>query len=173
MEFPVLDEDELASNNADIKKIKEPYAIADSLLATGEIERVTDFEKGFPIQYAEINNELKPDPLIMDDQALIVNVDGKGIVIITGCGHAGIINTINYAKKVTGIDNVYAVLGGFHLSGKLFEKIIEPTIHELLKIKPAYVVPCHCTGYKSIHKIANVMPDAFIQNSVGTKFVFQ
>ncbi len=173
MKFPVLNEDELANNGADVQKIIEPYAIGNSILATGEIARVTDFEKGFPIQYAEINNELQPDPLIMDDQALVVNVDGKGIVIITGCGHAGIINTINYAKKVTGIDNVYAVLGGFHLSGNLFEKIIERSIQELQKIKPAYIVPCHCTGYKSIHKIANVMPDAFIQNSVGTKFVFQ
>ncbi len=173
MKFPLLNEDELARNGADLKRTREPYVMGDSILATGEIERTTDFEKGFPIHYAEIDGELQPDPLIKDDQALVVNVEGKGIVVITGCGHAGIINTINYAKHVTNIDDVYAVLGGFHLSGSIFEKIIKPTVEDLQKIKPRYIVPSHCTGWKSTHKIVDTLPDAFIQNSVGTKFIFQ
>lgn len=173
MKFPVLDETELTNNGADIRKIREPSAFGDLILATGEISRENDFEKGFPIQYAEINNELRPDPLIMDDQALVANIEGRGIVVITGCGHAGIINTINYAKKITDVESVYAVLGGFHLSGNIFEKIIERTVEQLQKIEPTYIVPCHCTGWKSAHRIANTMPDAFIQNSVGTKFVLQ
>ena len=72
------------------------------LVITGEIPRETSFEKGFPYQYSEDpSNEksLIPDPLIKDDQALVVNILDKGLVILTGCGHAGIINTINYAKK--------------------------------------------------------------------------
>lgn len=173
MKYPVLNEDELTKNGADVKSIKEPYIIGDSILVTGEITRKTDFEKGFPIHYAEIDGKLQPDQLIKDDQALVMYVKGKGIVVLTGCGHAGIINTIRYAKEITGIDSVYAVLGGFHLSGKIFEKIIEPTVEELLKIKPRYIIPSHCTGWKSIHRIAYTMPTAFIQNSVGTKFVFQ
>tara|TARA_Y100000780_G_C13689603_1_gene418988 strand:+ start:408 stop:1259 length:852 start_codon:yes stop_codon:yes gene_type:complete len=173
MKYPVLNEDELTKNGADVKSIKEPYIIGDSILVTGEITRKTDFEKGFPIHYAEIDGKLQPDQLIKDDQALVMYVKGKGIVVLTGCGHAGIINTIRYAKEITGIDSVYAVLGGFHLSGKIFEKIIEPTVEELLKIKPRYIIPSHCTGWKSTHRIAYTMPTAFIQNSVGTKFVFQ
>ena len=172
IEFPVLSEDELSSNGAHVKRTREPYVMSDSILATGEIPRLTYFEKGFPIHYAEINGELKPDPLIKDDQALIVNVEGKGVVVITGCGHAGIINTINYAKKLTGIDSVYAVIGGFHLSGKIFEETIEPTVQELQKINPTYIVPSHCTGWRAINKIANTMPAGFVQNSVGTKFLF-
>ena len=71
--------------------------------------------------------------MVRDDQAIVVNVRNKGLVILTGCGHAGIINTIDYAKKVTGIDKVYAVLGGFHLpaDGGIYEEAIEPTVKEL------------------------------------------
>ena len=173
MRFPVLIEDTLTTNGAFIKRVKEPYLIDGSVLATGEIPRTTDFEKGFPIHFAEINGELQPDPLIKDDQALVFNVNGKGIVILAGCGHAGIINTINYARQVTQIDNIHAVLGGFHLSGSIFEKIIEPTVTRLRNLEPKYIIPSHCSGWKSIHKIASTMPDAFIQNSVGTRFVFQ
>ena len=70
-------------------------------MITGEIPRVTEFEKGFPLQYKEEKNEfdLVPDPLVKDDQALIMNIKDKGLLILTRCGHAGIINTIKYAKK--------------------------------------------------------------------------
>jgi len=79
---------------------------------------------------------LVPDPLVKDDQAIVVNIRNEGLVIITGCGHAGIINTINYAKQVTGIEKVYAVVGGFHLpaDGGVFEEAIDPTLKELQKI---------------------------------------
>ena len=83
-----------------------------------------------------------PDPLIKDDQAIVVNVRNEGLVIITGCGHAGIINTINYAKQVTGIEKVYAVIGGFHLpaGGGIFEETIDPTLKELQKIDSKYII---------------------------------
>lgn len=171
--FPYLKEDQLRQNGAEIRKRKEASVIDDRMLVTGEIPRITEFEKGFPIHYAEIDGELKPDPLIRDDQALIFSLKDKGLVVLTGCGHAGIINTIRYSQKLTGIGKIHAVLGGFHLSGSLFERIINPTIRELKEFHPDYVVPSHCTGWRSTHKIAADMPDAFIQNSVGTKFVFQ
>ena len=88
-------------------------------MITGEIPRVTEFEKGFPLQYKEKNEfELVPDPLVKDDQALGMNIKDNGLLILTGCGHAGIINTIKYSKKVTGVSKIYSVLGGFHLSGQ-------------------------------------------------------
>ncbi len=100
-----------------------------------------------------------------------MNIRGKGLVILTGCGHAGIINIIRYAQQLTGVDQVYAVVGGFHLTGGLFEPIIPATVAALQAIGPRYVMPGHCTGWAAMHQIANAMPEAFIPNSVGTTLV--
>jgi 7,8-dihydropterin-6-yl-methyl-4-(beta-D-ribofuranosyl)aminobenzene 5'-phosphate synthase len=96
----------------------------------------------------------------------------KGLVILTGCGHAGIINTLNYATKVTGIKKVYALIGGFHLTGEGYEESIPLTINELLKINPEYIIPCHCTGWKACNEIIKSMPQKYIQTSVGSTFCF-
>ncbi|AIC16578.1 Beta-lactamase domain protein [Nitrososphaera viennensis EN76] len=145
-----------------------------SVLVTGEIARSNNFEKGLPNHYSEVEEggKMENDPLIKDDQAVILNVKDKGLVIITGCGHAGIINTLNYAKELTGEDRIYAVLGGMHLTGGLFEPIIPRTTDELEGLKPKFVVPCHCSGLKAVTQIARKMPDAFMQNSVGTNYTF-
>src|SRR5918995_502777 len=147
--------------------------IEDRILITGEIPRTNNFEKGFPNHYSEIEEgKMEADPLIKDDQAIILTVKDKGLLIITGCGHAGIINTLNYAKELTGEDRIYSVLGGMHLSGGIFEPIIPRTMEELERLKPKFVVPCHCSGLKAMTEIAIKMPDAFIQNSVGTNYIF-
>ena len=156
-----------------IEKHSPSLWIGDTVLITGEIPRTNSFEKGFPNHYSEVEEgKMEPDPLIKDDQAIIMKVKDKGLVIITGCGHAGIINTLNYAKELTGEDRIYSVLGGMHLSGGLFEPIIPTTVEELEKVKPKFVVPCHCSGLKAITEIARKMPSAFIQNSVGTNYIF-
>ena len=144
------------------------------VLITGEIPRATKFEKGFPLQYKEGKDEkdLIADPFVKDDQALVMLLKNKGLVILTGCGHAGIINTINYAKKVTGIKKVYAIIGGFHLTGGGYEEAIPLTINELLKINPEYIIPCHCTGWKACNEIIKSMPQKYIQTSVGSAFCF-
>jgi 7,8-dihydropterin-6-yl-methyl-4-(beta-D-ribofuranosyl)aminobenzene 5'-phosphate synthase len=140
-------------------------------LVTGEIERTTDFEKGFPVHYAEDDGGWRPDPMIHDDQAVVVNVRDRGLVVLTGCGHAGIINVLRHAMAATGVGRVHAVLGGFHLTGRLFEPLIPPTVAALETIGPKLVVPSHCTGWRAAHEIARVMPDAFVPNSVGTTFL--
>lgn len=156
-----------------VEKHSHSSWVDDAVLVTGEIPRTNSFEKGFPNHYSELEDgELEADPLIRDDQAVVVNVKDKGLVVITGCGHAGIINTLHYARKLAGEDRIFAVLGGMHLSGRLFEPIISTTIDELEKLKPRFVVPCHCSGFKAISEIARRMPDAFIQNSVGTSYIF-
>lgn len=154
-----------------IEEIGPSMLVDDMILISGEVARTTDFEKGFPIHYARRGNAWGPDPLIMDDQCAIINVRNKGLVVITGCGHSGIINTIYHAQTLTGVNKVYAVMGGFHLTGGLFEPIIPATIKALQQIAPRYVVPCHCTGWSATHQIARAMPEAFIPNSVGTIFV--
>lgn len=180
--MPFLDEGQLQELGAVLHKRTGitflPSDKSPSLLVTGEIPRKTSFEKGFPFQYVENRSgnktNLIPDPLVRDDQALVVNVRNKGLVILTGCGHAGIINTINYAKEVTGINKVHAVLGGFHLpaDGGIYEEAIEPTMKELLKTDPDYIIPCHCTGWKATNRIIETMPKKFLQSSVGTMFSF-
>lgn len=147
------------------------YLVGGLVLVTGEIERSTPFERGFPIHYARIAGDWRQDPLIHDDQAIVVNVKGKGLVILTGCGHAGAINTVRYAQKVTGEQKVYAVLGGLHLTGAAFEPLIAPTVASLKEIDPTLIVPAHCTGWRATHALARELPEAFVANSVGTRFV--
>jgi 7,8-dihydropterin-6-yl-methyl-4-(beta-D-ribofuranosyl)aminobenzene 5'-phosphate synthase len=144
----------------------------DDILVTGEIARTNNFEKGFPNHYSQAEDgEMENDPLIKDDQAVVLNVKDKGLVVITGCGHAGIINTLNYAKELAGEDRIYAVIGGMHLTGRLFEPIIPKTVSELETLNPRFAVPCHCSGMKAMNEIARKMPSAFIQNSVGTNYI--
>jgi 7,8-dihydropterin-6-yl-methyl-4-(beta-D-ribofuranosyl)aminobenzene 5'-phosphate synthase len=101
-----------------------------------------------------------------------LNIKDKGLAVITGCGHSGIINTLKYAKELTGEDRIYAVMGGIHLTGGIFEAIIPRTIDELEELKPKFMIPCHCSGLKAINEIVRAMPNVFIQNSVGTKYIF-
>ena len=172
-DMPILSEITLKETGVVLNKVKEASTLAsDLVLVTGEVERVTDFEKGFPWVEAKIDGEWVVDPFY-DDQGVAVKVKGKGLVVIGGCSHAGIINTVKHAQKVARAEKVHAVLGGFHLSGPLFEPIIGPTIEEMKKIGPDFVVPMHCTGWKSVNKFAEEMPEQFILNSVGTTYVFQ
>lgn len=164
-----------ALERADARIIREirPSLIAEGMiLVTGQIPRVTEFEFGFPIQYAIVDGVEQHDPLTPDDQSLVVAVKGKGLVIVSGCAHAGIINTLKYARELTGSEQVHAVIGGFHLGGPLYESVIGPTVDAIQEIDPNFILPTHCTGWKATHEFARRMPEAFIQNSVGTRLVF-
>jgi 7,8-dihydropterin-6-yl-methyl-4-(beta-D-ribofuranosyl)aminobenzene 5'-phosphate synthase len=144
-----------------------------SVLVTGQVDRVTDFEKGFPIQTARTSDGgWEPDPWVWDDQAVIVNVRDRGLVILSGCSHAGAINVLRYAQALTGQQNVHAFVGGMHLTGGLFEPIIPRTISELAAIGPDYVVPGHCTGWKAVNALISTLPDAYVQSNTGTSLHF-
>jgi len=171
LQFPrTLVKADLEHQNVDLVVSKDPTLIAHDLVAvTGEVERVTKFEKGMPNAVLERNGKLEQD-LIADDQSLVLNLKGKGLVVLSGCAHAGIINTILHARKITGIREIHTVMGGFHLSGSVFEPIIEETIKELKQMDPAVIVPMHCTGWKAIERFSQEFPEAFILNSVGSRF---
>jgi 7,8-dihydropterin-6-yl-methyl-4-(beta-D-ribofuranosyl)aminobenzene 5'-phosphate synthase len=98
-----------------------------------------------------------------------VHLAGRGLVVVTGCGHAGVVNILRYARALTGVERVHAVLGGFHLTGRLFEPVIGPTVDALGQLAPDFVVPAHCTGWRGMHELANRLPTAFVPNSVGTR----
>lgn len=169
--FPeTLKKSEMEKRNVQVLESRNPTLIAgDTALVTGEVERTTTYEKGLPNALLERNGAIEKDP-ILDDQAIAVNLKGKGLVIISGCAHAGIMNTILYAMKLTAVPSIQAVLGGFHLSGAFFEPIIEDTIKDLKKLGPKVLVPMHCTGWKAIHRFSEEFPEAFILNSVGSRF---
>lgn len=167
--LPVPSIADFRRENVEIVESATPSMLVDDMvLVSGEIARTTKFEKGFPIHYSRQDGSWEPDPYIMDDQCAIINVKGKGLIVITGCGHSGIINVIRNAQAITGIKKIYAVIGGFHLTGGLFEPIIPATIAALMTIDPTYVMPGHCTGWTAIHQIAQAMPHAYIPNNVGT-----
>jgi 7,8-dihydropterin-6-yl-methyl-4-(beta-D-ribofuranosyl)aminobenzene 5'-phosphate synthase len=153
-----------------VEEVGPSMLVDETILVSGEVARTTEFEKGFLIHWARRDGVWEPDPLIKDDQCAIVNVRGKGLVIVTGCGHAGIINIIRNAQAITGINQIYAVIGGFHLSGRLFTPIISATVAALREFAPRYVAPGHCTGWYATQQIALAMPEAYIPNSVGTTF---
>lgn len=143
---------------------RNPVTLFRGLMTTGEIERSVDFERteGF----RTVDEELFKEDAMIDEQALIVNVDGKGLVVISGCGHSGIINTVRHAQKVAGEKNVYAVIGGFHLI-KASDEWIRKTIDEFLKFGPKLVGPCHCTGSKAVNQFNNAFGERCIPLRTG------
>jgi 7,8-dihydropterin-6-yl-methyl-4-(beta-D-ribofuranosyl)aminobenzene 5'-phosphate synthase len=156
---------------AKIVYTKKPTLIANDLVCvTGEIPRTVEFETGLIQNRIFSDGAWRPDPLILDERALVINVKNKGLVVISGCAHAGIINTIRYAQQITGIEKIYGVLGGFHLAGREFEKRIAPTVETLKEISPTLIGASHCTGWRAIKAIANALPDAFVFSGVGTQY---
>jgi 7,8-dihydropterin-6-yl-methyl-4-(beta-D-ribofuranosyl)aminobenzene 5'-phosphate synthase len=153
-----------------IEQERPSFLFQGSVLITGEVPRTTAFERGMQFHEARHGDHWEPDPLILDDQALLVNVAGRGLVVLTGCGHSGVVNIARYAHRLTGIDHLHALIGGFHLNGPLFEPVIGPTCDALAELSPDVIVPAHCTGWKATHALAARFPDAFIQNSVGTRY---
>ena len=141
------------------------------VLVTGQIERHTDFETSTPGLQACIDGQWEPDPF-WDDQALAVHVRDKGLVVISGCSHAGIINTVTYAKKITGVDALHCVMGGFHLPGTTGAPLTQRTIVEMKDLAPDYIVPMHCTGWNAINGFENQMAEQFILNAVGSAYLF-
>jgi 7,8-dihydropterin-6-yl-methyl-4-(beta-D-ribofuranosyl)aminobenzene 5'-phosphate synthase len=170
-EMPTLDRAALEAEGLEVIERRQPSLLLDgSVLITGEIDRTTDFEQGMPGHEAWRDPRWEPDPLILDEQALVVHVRGRGLVVLTGCGHAGAVNIARHAMRLTGIDTLYALLGGFHLSGPAFEPIIGPTVAAFTDMAPQVLVPAHCTGWKAQHRLAAALPDAFVPNAVGTSF---
>ncbi len=134
----------------------DPVKIADGITTTGEVPRMTAFEsvRGF----WTVHNRSFLEDQMLDDQSLVFDVEGKGLVVVAGCAHSGIINTIKHAQKITANNRVHAVLGGFHLISA-DAKSIQATVNELEKLDPHFIGPCHCTGKKATKKIAETFGD--------------
>ena len=170
-ELPTTSRRALTEAGFDIIEERQPsFLFGRSVLITGEVARTTGYEPGFPAQQAWLGGGWQPDPLVLDDQALIINVRGRGLVVITGCGHAGVVNIARYARRLAGDQPLYALLGGFHLGGPAFEPLIPRVLDELAAMNPGVLVPAHCTGWRAQHAMSVRFPAAFIPNAVGSSF---
>jgi 7,8-dihydropterin-6-yl-methyl-4-(beta-D-ribofuranosyl)aminobenzene 5'-phosphate synthase len=172
VELPTLSARALVGEGFEVIERRVPSLLVDgSVLVTGEIDRTTEFERGMPPPHqAFVDGGWRHDPLVLDDQALVVHVRGRGLVVLTGCGHAGAVNIVRHAARLTGVDRLHALIGGLHLGGPAFEPIIDPTVRALTEAAPDLVVPGHCTGWRAQHALAAALPDAWVQGSSGSSY---
>jgi 7,8-dihydropterin-6-yl-methyl-4-(beta-D-ribofuranosyl)aminobenzene 5'-phosphate synthase len=171
-DLPTLSKRALAGEGFEVVERREPSLLVDgSVLVTGEVDRTTEFERGMPPPHqAWTGSGWEHDPLVQDDQALVVHVRDRGLVVLTGCGHAGAVNIVRHAMRLTGVERLHALVGGLHLSGPAFEPVIPPTIAALTAMSPALVVPAHCTGWRAQHALAAALPDAWLPGSSGSTY---
>ncbi len=171
-ELPALSKRALEGEGFAVIERREPSLLVDGcVLITGEVDRTTEFERGMPPAHQEwTGSTWQHDPLVIDDQALVTHVRGRGLVVLTGCGHAGAINIVRHAQRLTAVPALHALVGGLHLSGPAFEPIIGPTVDALTQLTPGLVVPGHCTGWRAQHALAAALPDAWVAGSSGSSF---
>ena len=153
------------------KRAKVSTIASGLILVSGQIERTNEFDKGSSALEACVDNRWILDPF-HDDQSIAIHVKNKGLVVISGCSHAGIINTVKHIGKITGIPKIHAVMGGFHLPGPDMSTA-RSTVAELIKINPDYIIPMHCTGWNAINLFASEMREQFILNCVGSTYIFE
>jgi len=188
-----LDRPALEARGLRVVLAKQPVVVTGHAFVSGQIPRVTDFEKPpaaarlvagrtdsacaaslhFPPGVVQV--EAKPGELTPDnfqgEIATAYDVKDRGLVIITSCGHAGVINSIRHIQKVTGITQLHAVVGGFHL-GPAPDPVVEKTVDALKALDPDYILPMHCTGWNTITAIQRTMPNKLVMPSTGTRVIF-
>jgi 7,8-dihydropterin-6-yl-methyl-4-(beta-D-ribofuranosyl)aminobenzene 5'-phosphate synthase len=193
VDYGQLNRAELEARGLKVVLAKEPTVVAGHAFTSGQIPRLTDFEKPpaaarleagppgsgceaslhFPpgaLQVEAKLGELVPD-IFWGEHATAYHVKNRGLVIISSCGHAGIVNSIRQIQKATGIDKVHAVVGGWHLAPSP-DELVAKTVEAFKQIDPDYLIPMHCTGFNTIMAIQREMPAKLIMPSTGTRVVF-
>ena len=156
--------EELESLGAHFTLTKQPVEITQNIVTTGEISMVTEYETIDSGLFVKQDFRFEPD-LVMDDQAMIIKTE-KGLVIILGCAHRGMINTIYQAQKITGINAIQAVIGGSHLMGNAEDRLWQ-SIAELKELGVKTLGLCHCTDLPVISVLAQEFGENFIFNKAG------
>jgi len=158
--------EELESRGARFNLTRESVRIGENIMTTGEIPMITGYEELENNLFTKESGVLQPDKLA-DDLALIVDTE-FGLVVILGCAHRGIVNTLRHAQKLTGKELVYAAIGGTHLFRASDERI-EHTIAGLRKMGIQRLGVSHCTGFRASARLAQEFGDAFFLNNAGTR----
>jgi 7,8-dihydropterin-6-yl-methyl-4-(beta-D-ribofuranosyl)aminobenzene 5'-phosphate synthase len=156
--------EELESLGARFRLTREPLKITEDIMTSGEVPMVNDFETVDKFIFVKENSLFKPD-LLMDDLALIIKTR-SGLVVLPGCAHRGIINTLRHAQKITGINEIYAVIGGSHLIG-ISEERLWQTVAALKELNIRKLGLCHCTDSVAISVLAREFPESFVFNKCG------
>ncbi len=159
--------DELGRCGAVLRLDTEAQALLPGVLTTGPIERTTEFEAIPSVFAVKAGTRMRRDEF-EDEQALVVRTR-KGLVVIVGCSHRGVINTIRHAVKLTGEQRVHAVIGGTHL-GPAPEGQLERTVEELCSLDLSRMVAGHCTGFSAAARLRTALGDAFSPGGVGYRF---
>ncbi len=185
-----LDRTALEAGGLKVVLARRPEVVAGHASTTGQIERLTDFEKPpaaarleagpmgsacSPTHFGTVKVEAKPGDLVADnfqgEHATVYHVKDRGLVVITSCGHAGVINSVRQAQKVTGVSRIHAVVGGFHLAPAP-DAVVARTVAAFKEIDPDYILPMHCTGFNTIVAVHQAMPKKLVMPSTGTRVVF-
>src|SRR5947208_9657653 len=190
VDYGTLDRPTLEARGLNVVLAKQQAVVAGHAFVTGEIARVTDFEKppaaarlvAGPMdsacsasQFGPTKVEAKPGDLVADtfqgEHATVYHVKDRGLVVITSCGHAGVINSVRQAQKASGIQKVHAIVGGFHLAPAA-DEIVAKTVAALKDLNPDYILPMHCTGIHAINAVHREMPKKLVMPSTGTRVIF-
>jgi 7,8-dihydropterin-6-yl-methyl-4-(beta-D-ribofuranosyl)aminobenzene 5'-phosphate synthase len=165
-----LKKEDIEALGLKVVEVKKSVQITPGAYFTGNIERVTTYEKVPPSLLIKRGEKPEPDDF-RGEQGLFFNVKAKGLVVISGCAHAGIVNTVRQAQKIAGTDKIHAVMGGFHLINAKPE-VIQNTVADIKATRPDHIVPTHCTGFEAILAFSKEMPNEFTLNTAGTKYTF-
>lgn len=154
----------------DVLLLTKPMEVVPGLWTTGQIERVTSFERALPLSEGEklviILDGKEIDDQILDDQALWMDIDEVGPIVITGCAHAGSVNTLLHVERIGSFKHIHGLIGGTHLVGRS-EEYLQQTIKELKQFGLGLISPCHCTGFKAMARLWQAFPKAFVLNFSG------
>lgn len=170
---PVPDPERLGAAGARVVSTREPQSVADgAFYVSGEIPRVTSYEAGVPnhLSRSADGTAWEPDPLIMDERFVAVNVKGKGQLVFSACSHAGLINVLTHARATFPSLPLYGAMGGLHLSG-INERVIPQTVADLKKFGLKLLAPGHCTGWRALSHMAREFGGELVPSAVGKKYL--
>jgi 7,8-dihydropterin-6-yl-methyl-4-(beta-D-ribofuranosyl)aminobenzene 5'-phosphate synthase len=165
-----LRRDELERQDLDVRVVAAPTVLPEGVLLSGEMHETAPFEVIPASLRVERDGQIVPDTFI-GEQTLVAHVRDRGLVVVTSCSHRGIVGICRHATRVTGIDKVHAVIGGFHLSGLAGERI-EQVVDAFRQMGLDYIVPQHCTGLEAVLALYRHFPAEMVVTSTGTTFIF-
>jgi 7,8-dihydropterin-6-yl-methyl-4-(beta-D-ribofuranosyl)aminobenzene 5'-phosphate synthase len=148
-----------------------PYELGPGCWTTGPVPRASFEKSGISPSMIYRDGDTFHRDTVEEDQAIVINVKDKGLVILAGCAHSGIVNTVNRALELSGVRRVWAIVGGFHLASVTDEEL-RRTIETLKAFQPVLIVPSHCSGFRATWQFAAQMPEAFMPNVVGAQYLF-
>ena len=169
-----LTERELVEAGAALVPVREPLDLAPGITTSGEIPITVDFEHEVPAGRMSIRDgHVHPDP-IDDYLTLIINVTGVGLVVLDPCGHSGVLSSLDHATKITGVDALHGVLGGFHLGhAGITQQKIDQTVAGLAERGLKLIAPMHCSGFRAQRAVAEALPEAFALMTAGAELVIE